>query len=159
MKYSAASLVFVGLLLASLAGKLLAVAPAAAPDEELFAARAANLLRANGFAVRFERRPLGILTYGDRPGCRMMIGDYTPYGTFADIFAKRAEPIGPLAFAWRGETSREAPKLVPLTFFYLRRELLRLRMAAPRLPIAAVAASPGCDIRSLDWMALATLPA
>ena len=158
MRYSAASIALGAALLLSLGGKLLAVGPAAAPDQDMFAARAAETLRARGFAVRSERRPLGILTYGDRPGCRMMIGDYTPYGTFADTYARRAAPVGPLSFAWRGTLRAEAPKLVPLTLFYLRRELLRLGIEAPRFPIAAIAASPGCDPRELNLAALSRLP-
>ena len=159
MKSSKLSLAFGLVLLASLGGKLLANRPAPEPDQQLFAARAGELLRANGFATTSEPRPLGILTHGRKAGCRIMIGDYTPYGTFADVFARHAAPIGPLRFAWRGTTYVEAPKLVPLATFYLRREALRIGIAAPRSPIAAFAASPGCDTRALDWTRLASLPA
>ena len=159
MKSSTLSAAFGLLLLASLGGKLLANGPEPQPDQRLFAARAAALLRANGFATTSQARPLGILTHGRKPGCRIMVGDYTPYGTFADVFARHAAPIGPLRFAWRGTVHEEAPKLVPLGTFYLRREALRIGIAAPRSPIAAFAASPGCNTEALDWTRLASLPA
>lgn len=159
MKSSTASLAFGALLLASLAGKLAASGTSPEPDNALFAARAAALLRAEGMATQSEQRPLGMLVYGRRAGCTIMVGEYTPYGTFADVFARRAAPVGPLRFVYRGRRYAKAPKLAPLISFYLRRELLRIGLATPRMPIAAIAVSPGCGPTEPDWAALATLPA
>lgn len=157
MRYSAASLVLGAALLLSLGGKLLANHAAPEADQGLFAARAEALLEAAGYQAIQDRRPFGILVYGRKGGCRAMIGDYTPYGTFEDVFAQRSAPIGPLRFAWRGAAYEKAPKLLPLGEFYLRREALRVGLAVPRNPITALALSPDCP--APDLTALASLPA
>lgn len=141
------------MLLLSLGGKLLANGATVEPDPILFAARAESALRAAGFETKRVKRPMGLLVYGRKEGCRAMIGEYSPYGTFAETLALRAAPVGPLRFAWRGRIHDEAPKLVPLTEYYLRRELVRIGIQAPRAPIAALALSPGCptpDLRPLE---------
>jgi hypothetical protein len=115
------------------------------------------MLRARGFAILFDRRTFGILVDGRRDGCRLVVGDYTPYGTFADRFDQLAEPIGPLRFVYRGAVHAQAPKLVPLLDHYRVRELRRVGLPALRHPIAAVAASPGCDLTPFDWSRLAAL--
>jgi hypothetical protein len=157
VRYSAASLVLAAALALSLGGKLLANGTAPEADQDLFAARAEAALEAAGYRAVRDRRPFGILVHGRRGACRAMIGDYTPYGTFEDVFAQRAAPIGPLRFAWRGTISAEAPKLLPLGLFYLRREAVRVGLAVPRNPIAALALSPNCP--APDLTPLATLPA
>jgi hypothetical protein len=158
VKYSSASLVFGALLLVSLAAKAASSAPTPTPDPRRFASAAAESLRAEGFAIEFERRPIGLLVHARRGSCRLMAGDYTPYGTFADVFEARARRLGPLSFVYRGASYGRAPKFVPLLDFYLWREWRRLGLAAPRHPIVAVAASPGCAPATLDWTRLSALP-
>jgi hypothetical protein len=157
VKFSRASLAFAALLLVSLGAKAMSSAPTPTPDPRRFAAAAAATLHDQGFATAFERRPLGILVYAHRGGCRLMAGDYTPYGTFAEVFAARARPFGPLRFVYRAVVYDRAPKLVPLTDFYLWRERRRLGLAAPRHPIVAVAATPACGPTAPDWSRLAAL--
>ena len=157
MRYSAASLLLGAALLLSLGGKLLANRPSSEADQDLFAARAEAVVEAAGYRAFRDRRPFGILVYGRKGGCRAMIGDYTPYGTFEDVFVQRAEAVGGLRFAWRGTTYEKAPKLLPLGLFYLRREAVRIGLAVPRNPITALALSPGCP--APDLTPLATLPA
>ncbi|HMJ92698.1 MAG TPA: hypothetical protein VK472_01225 [Allosphingosinicella sp.] len=157
MKSSTLSAALGAVLLLSLGGKLLANRATVEPDNVLFAARAEAALRGAGFETKRVKRPMGLLVYGEGGGCRAMIGEYAPHGTFADTLAKRAAPIGPLRFAWRGRVYGEAPKLMPLAAYYLRRELLRIGLDAPRAPIAAVALTPGCTL--LDVAPLASLPA
>lgn len=156
MRFSA-SLAFAALLLVSLGAKAALTMPAAEPDPRRFAGEAEAMLRARGFATRFERRTFGILVEGRRAGCRLAVGDYTPYGTFADRFDQLARPIGPLRYVYRGAVHARAPKLVPLLDFYLSRELRRVGFPARRHPIAAVAASPGCGLAPFDWSRLAAL--
>jgi hypothetical protein len=157
VKSSGHSLALGGLLALSLGGKLLANGPAPEADQLLFAGRTQALLQAQGYEAVQDRRPFGILVYGEKKGCRAMIADYTPYGTLADAIALRAAPIGPLRFAWRGSAYDEAPKLLPLGQFYLRREAVRIGVAIPRSPIVAMALSPGCAAPDLG--ALKSLPA
>lgn len=157
MKSSALSFALVAALLVSLGGKLLTNRQSPADDQSLFAARATALLRSSGYATKVEMRKVGILVLGRKAGCRAMIGNYTPYGTFANDFADLAGPVGPLRFAWRGSLYDSAPKLMPLTLFYLRREALRIGFEPRRLPIAAIAVSPGCGVP--DPAGLASLPA
>jgi hypothetical protein len=148
-----------GLLLAlSLAGKLAANQAAAGPDPRRFDAEAAAMLRAAGFAAAVEHRPFGSLLHGGKSGCRLILAEYDPHGTFAELLRELAAPVGPLRFAWRGRVYTAAPRTQALVHFYLWRELRRVRIAAARAPLAAWAASPGCDTRSLDWNRLATLP-
>lgn len=154
---SSASAAFAALLLVSLGAKAVLTAPAAEPDSRRFAGEAAAMLRARGFATHFEKRTFGVLVEGRRGDCRLAVGDYTPYGTFADRFDQLARPIGPLRFVYRGASHAQAPKLVPLLDFYMSRELRRVGLATLRHPIAAVAASPGCDLNVVDWSRLAAL--
>lgn len=156
MRFSA-SLAFAALLLVSLGAKAALTMPAAEPDPLRFADEADAMLRARGFATRFERRTFGVVVEGRRGGCRLAVGDYTPYGTFAERFDQLALPIGPLRFVYRGAVHAKAPKLVPLLDFYMSRELRRVGVRALRHPIAAVAASPACDLASFDWSRLAAL--
>jgi hypothetical protein len=152
-----ASLLFGALLLVSLGAKAAVTAPSAEPDPRRFAGEAAAMIRARGFAILFEKRTFGILAEGRRGNCRLVVGDYTPYGTFADRFDQLARPIGSLRFVYRGDFHAQAPKLVPLLDFYMFRELRRVGLPALRHPIAAVAASPGCDLTPFDWRRLAAL--
>jgi hypothetical protein len=155
---SSANLAFAALLAASLGGKLLASRPAAKVDRAGFARQAASFLRASGYAVEVGRIPINPLIYGTRAGCRLMIGDYDPHGTMANVFDRAARPVGPLHFYYRGVAYGSAPKLRPLTEYYVRRELVQIGRPVARRPVLAVAASPGCDLAALDWSQLATLP-
>jgi hypothetical protein len=145
------------LVLVSLAAKAALIAPAPVPNSRRVAIEAAAMLGARGFATAFERRPLGTLLHARREGCRMLLGDYAPSGLFAVTFAERALPVGPLRFVYRGRIYTQAPKLVPVTDFYLYRELRRLGIGAERHPIVAVA-SRGCALPRFDWRRLAALP-
>ena len=156
MKFSA-SPIFAALLLVSLAAKAAVTAPSADPDPRRFAGEAAAMLRARGFATLFDRHTFAILVEGRRGSCRLLVGDYNPYGTFADRFDQLARPVGPLRFAYRGALHAQAPKVVPLLDFYMSRELRRVGFHARRHPIVAVAASPGCDLAPFDWGRLAAL--
>lgn len=158
MRSSNASLAFAALLLVSLAAKAMSSAPTPKPDPRRFAGAAVLALKEEGFATALEPRPLGILVHARRGDCRLIAGDYTPYGTFAEVFAARAAALGPLRFVYRGEAHARAPKLLPLLDFYLWRERRRLGLAAPRHPIVAYAASSGCGSASPDWSRLAALP-
>lgn|GEM_PF-5692075 len=158
MRYSPASLAFAALLLVSLAAKVALSAPTPSPDPARFGGMAAAMLARQGFVTAPELRPLGMLVHARRGGCRLMLGDYSPYGTFADVIAARARAVGPLRFVYRGAYYERAPKLLPLTDFYWWRELRRLGLAAPRHPVVAVAASPQCRLASFDWGRLAALP-
>ncbi|MDB5691384.1 MAG: hypothetical protein JWO81_447 [Alphaproteobacteria bacterium] len=158
MKSSAVNSAFALLLAASLAGKLLAERRAPEPDRSLFYAEAAGLLRQNGFDVSPEPHRFEILLRARSPGCTLLVGDYTPYGTFAEAFRQLAAPVGPLRFAWRGRSYERAPKLRPLLEYYGQRELRRIGLATARTPIVAFAASPGCDLSRISWQRLAILP-
>jgi hypothetical protein len=153
------SLVFGLLLAVSLVGKLASNQAAEGPDPHRFDAEAAAMLRSAGFAAVIEHRPFGSLLHGSKSGCRLILAEYDPHGTFAELLRELAAPVGPLRFAWRGGTYAEAPRRRALVDFYLWRELRRVRIDAPRAPLAAWAASPDCDTRSLDWRRLASLPA
>lgn len=156
MKFSA-SFAFAALLLISLAAKAALIAPAPEPDSHRVAGEAAAMLRDQGFLTAFESRPLGILVHARRGGCRLLVVDYNPYGTFAATIAERARPVGPLRFVYRGELYAQAPKLVPLLDFYVYRELRRVGIGARRHPIAAIAWQ-GCDLARFDWRRLAAMP-
>jgi hypothetical protein len=158
VRYSTASLAFAALLLASLAAKVALSAPTPDPDPASFGREAAAMLARQGFATAPELRPLGMLVHARRRDCRLMLGDYSPYGTFADVIAARAGAVGPLRYVYRGAFYESAPKLLPLTDFYWWREQRRLGLAAPRHPVVAVAASPQCRLDWFDWSRLAALP-
>ena len=158
VKLSRASAVFAALLALTLAAKFVMVAEPASADNRLFALTAAQVLAAGGFQIRTEQRPMGLILFGERGNCRVLIADYTPYGTFAPVVARLAAPIGPVHFLWRGARYEAAPKLRPLMQFYLQRELRRIGFDVWRSPLVAVAASPGCALDNLAWDRLEALP-
>jgi hypothetical protein len=154
-----ASAGFAALLALSLAGKLLANQAPPGADPGLFVRSAGAMLRDGGFEASVEPRKAVILVRGARGGCRLILGEYDPHGTFAELYRELAAPVGPLRFAWRGRVYEAAPKVRGLAAFYGWRELRRIGLAPPRAPIAAWAATPGCDTGRLDWGRLASLPA
>lgn len=150
---------FAALLVLSLAGKILFnVAPPGA-DPRVFDRAALAMLRDAGFEASSETRGFGTLLHGARGTCLLILTEYEPHGTFAQRYRELAAPVGPLRFAWRGRVYAAPPRAAVLARFYLWRELRRVRIAAARAPLAAWAASPGCDLRTLDWRRLASLPA
>lgn len=160
MKFSlGARLAIAAALALTLGGKAAFSRPAPGADAQLFAARATEQLRANGFATRSERRPFGTIIHAAAGACRVLLADFPPHGTMAEPLSLLARPIGPLRYVWRGEMRDSAPKLVPLTLFLVQRELRRIGLSPSRHPLIAVAASPRCDLAPIDWSALATLPA
>jgi hypothetical protein len=158
VRFSRTNLLLAACVAISLAGKGLANRQDPSPDMQLFQDRISSLMVAQGFSVRVEQRPLGPLIYGTNRACRVMAGEYSPYGTFADVFQARAASVGPLRFHYRGRTYSEAPKFGPLLRFYVQRELSRIGITVPRTPIVAVAASSRCQGSDLDWASLASLP-
>lgn len=155
MRYSRVSLLFAALALAGVAGKLATNVPAPDPGLDAFRQAGAAVLRAQGFAVwKDSAGPLR----GRKGRCAIVLGDYSPYGTFADLYAEMARPVGPLRFAWRGATYGRAPKLRPLIEYYVEREFRRVGIALARHPIAAFAITPGCRLDPGGWQRLASLP-
>ena len=128
------------------------------PDAHLFAGQALLFLQQSGFATRQEKRRFGIISYGRKGDCLLMLAEYRPHGTHAEPLAAHAAPLGPLLYAWRGELGGRAPKLIPLTEFYLNRELRRAGLQPTRHPIVAIAGSDGCELAQLPWRELAAMP-
>ena len=146
----------VGLLVLSLGLKLGASRSEPVSDEQLFASQVSRFLEREGYSTAAELRPLGMMVRARRDGCRLAIRNYPPHGTLAQAYARLARPVGPLHFVYRGRVSDGAPKLLPLSEYFVGRELRRLGIAAPRAPILAVAASRGCDLGRLRWEAIST---
>ena len=158
VKSSAASVALAAVLAASLAGKVVANHPVVKVDRAAFERRAADFLEGHGYAVEVGRTPINPLIYGRKGECRLMIGDYGPNGTFANVFERAARSVGQLHFYYRGEQYRTAPKVRPLTEYYIQREFRQIGRAVNRTLLVAVAASPDCDLGTLDWSQLTTLP-
>lgn len=154
MKSSTCSLVFGTVLLLGIGGKLASNGAAPEPGLASFREAGARVLRAQGWTV--WRDPAGPLR-GRKGRCVLLLGDYSPYGTFADVYAEMARPIGPLAYAYRGARYDRAPKLRPLVEFYVDREFRRLGYRTPRHPISAFAITPGCGLDPSMWRDLATV--
>jgi hypothetical protein len=156
---SSARSIFAALLALSLAAKLAANGPDYEVDSDPVTAAAAAVLDRAGFGVRPQHRPSGTMLFASKGDCRLLLGDYTPYGTFAELYALHAAPIGPLRFLYRAEVYAQAPKFAPLTEFYLWREAHRIGITYARAPIIAVAASRACDAGALPLAQLASIRA
>jgi hypothetical protein len=128
------------------------------PDAALFSDRAETLLRIAGFDTSRIVRPFATLLLGRKGACAMMIGEYPPNGAFADILSFQTRGIGPLRYVWRGGITERPPRIIPLAWYFIERELRRIGFSPSRDPIVAFAASPACEPGSIDWNALATLP-
>lgn len=127
-------------------------------DRALFGAQAIALLRSAGFETRRQFHPSAFIVQGRRGDCRMMIAEYDPDGTFADLLTIFAAPVGSLRYAWRGRLLAEPPRASALSERLVRNQLRRFGAAPSRHPIAAVAASPTCMPERLDWSSIAALP-
>lgn len=158
MKSSSVRVAFACAAALSLAGKLLSNRGVPEPDLGQFQETALAVLRAQGYQAWARTSERGLVVRGRKRGCTIMLADYSPYGTFADVFQEMAAPIGPLKFIYDGALYTYPPKVFPLGRFYIERELHRVGIATSRSPIVAVAASPACDISRLDWQALSRLP-
>jgi hypothetical protein len=147
------------LLALSLGIKLLVNEAPPATDAGLFDRTAVAMLAAGGFVASVETRPFGSLLHGAKGGCRLILAESDPHGTFDQRLGELAAPVGPLRVAWRGRIYPRTPKTTALLRFYVWRELRRVGIPLPREPLAAWAASPGCDTSRIDWRRLAALPA
>lgn len=127
------------------------------PDTILSGATAQAMLRANGFATSSRRHALGTIVYAQRDGCRLMIAEQDPRGTYAEFLAVLGRPFGPLHYVWRGAVMEAVPRGATVEY-YLQRELRRLGGAPERHPVFAVAASPDCAVARLPWTRIAALP-
>jgi hypothetical protein len=154
VKSSTFSLVFAALLTLGIGAKLASNRAVPEPDLGPFRQAGAQLLRAQGYSV--WKDPAGPLR-GRRGACHVLLGDYTPYGTYADVYAEMARPVGPLRYAYRGRRYDRAPKLRPLLEYYVERELRRVGYRLPRHPIAAFAVTPGCALDAGAWRSLSSL--
>ena len=128
------------------------------PDARVFADHALGFLQRSGFSTRQEKRRFGIISYGRKGDCLLMLAEYRPHRTDAEPLAAHAAPLGSLSYAWRGTLYQQAPKLIPLSEFYLDRELRRTGLQPVRHPIVAVAGSDACELDRLSWRELAALP-
>jgi hypothetical protein len=150
---------FAALLVATLAGKLLAANASPPPDERLFLRTAAGVAAKAGLAPRLGRSKLGPVLHAEAPGCALMVREATDGSTFAPAYSRLARAVGPVAYVYRGRVSSDAPNLLASADHQLWRGLHRLRIATRRHPVVATAVSPGCAGRRFDWSPLESLPA
>jgi hypothetical protein len=150
---------FGALLAATLAGKLLAANSAPPPDEGLFLRTAAGVAAKAGLTPRLSRSKLGPVLHAEADGCALIVREATEGSTFAPAYSRLARAVGPVTYVYRGKASAEAPNMLASADHQLWRGLHRLGIATRRHPVAAVAASPGCEARRFDWSPLASLPA
>ena len=157
MRFSV-SLGFAALLAASLAGKLLAANAAPPRDDALFLRTASAVAAKAGLVPSVARSKLGLYLYARDRTCTLMVREATEGSTFAPAYSRLARDVGPVSYIWRGRASAAAPNLAASADHQLWRGLHRLGIATRRHPVVAVAASPGCAGRALDWSPLTSLP-
>ena len=148
-----------GLIALSLMLKILATQSNPEADPKATAIALERMLDEAGFdaaVVRLGRSP-GIIVTARSGQCRLLAGDYLPHGTFADVYASLAAPVGALHYAYRGQIYSRPPKASSLLDFYLWREVRRIGIQRGRPAVIAVAAAPACDLESLPWHDLATI--
>ena len=146
-----------GLLALTLGAKIAFSREPAPPDTALSGASVEAMLHAAGFATGRRSHALGIIVYGQRGTCRLMVAEQDPRGTFTDILAVFGRPFGPLRFVWRGALLDAVPGSATVEYYW-QRELRRLGGAPERHPVYAVAASEACAVERLPWAGIAALP-
>lgn len=149
----------VALLLLSLGGKIATTRESPSPDPVTVVAAVERLLTDAGFEakqVHMTRSP-GLIAIGQKDGCQILAGDYPPYDTFADVYARLAQPVAPLRYIYRGAIYSRPPKLRSLIGFYWWRELGRVGIRTAHAPVIAVAASKPCALERLPWQEISTI--
>jgi hypothetical protein len=158
MRSAVASAGFAALLMLSLAGKVAAQMTSAAPDDALFVRTAATAMARAGLVTTEVKGHLGMIVYGRRARCTLMIRDTTQGTTYAEGYRRAAFQIGPVTYLYRGIRTSSPPNYRPLAEYYAWRGLRKFGLETPRRPLIAVAATPGCDFRAVDLRPLDALP-
>jgi hypothetical protein len=158
MRSSLASAGFGALLLLSLGGKLAAQARSAQADDALFVRTAATSLTKAGLATSLVKGRLGLIVYGRRGGCTLMLRDTIEGATYSEGYRQAAAGIGPVAYLYRGVRYSSPPEFRPLADYYAWRGLGKIGVGVPRRPLIAIAATAGCDFRAVDLRPLEALP-
>lgn len=151
--------IFVLLIAVTILSKIIVSRVETVPSDRAVVLPLAVALSASGLSVSRQADPPGgdvLSAFGKN--CRMWVRDYAPYGTALSYYRSEAAAFGRLVFVYRGQVRGSPPKLGPLLRYYLGRELTRLGLKANRPPILAVAASPGCDLKSISWNRVAEVP-
>ena len=124
-------------------------------NNKRLAADAASSLVKDGWSVRpLKHHLIGWLIEGARGDCRILIHFPPPEGVSDDKFRRLAEPVGPVTYQYRGRTSREFPRLVPMLAGHVQRYAWSFGLAIPTAPLVATARSPSCSIPVPDFTGL-----
>lgn len=158
MKFSRLSLIFCGLLIVSVGAKIMLKYQPKTVDMAIAESRFAGLLAEKGYRVSVERRRWSPLIFGQKADCRLLVVNYANDGAFRDRIAQLAQPIGPLRYAYRGQLTAQPPKLDPFLRDKIITQIRQLGFKIDRVPITAIAASPGCNLQEIDWSRLASMP-
>ena len=128
-----------------------------AQNPQLVGTRVAEMLTANGLESQHAVYPIGPEILANKGACRMVVWEYSPHGTTANVLEELARPYGSLRYAFRGKLYSRPPKVEPLIDFFSWREMKRLGIDAARSPVLAIAASPGCNVDRFNWGQVAKL--
>lgn len=124
-------------------------------DTGRLAADAASSLSSDGWSARPQRHHLiGPLIEGARGECRILVHFIPPEGVSDDKFQRIARPIGPVTYHYRGQVSRDFPRLVPMLQAHGQRYARSFGVNIPTAPPVAIARSPSCGEQAPDFTGL-----
>jgi len=124
-------------------------------DSTRLTADAASILASDGWSVRpFEHHLIGWLIEGARGDCRILVHFTPPEGASDAKFRRLALPIGPVTYQYRGRTSREFPRFVPMLAGHVQRYAWSFGLAIPTAPLIATAQSSSCGTQAPEFTGL-----
>jgi hypothetical protein len=124
-------------------------------DSRRLSASAMAQLAREGWSVRLsEHRLIGWMILGSRGDCRTLVHFPLPSGESDEKFRSLAKSVGPVTYQYRGRTSREFPRPVPLLAWHVQRYARSFGIPISTAPLIAVAQSPSCGEQPPDFAEL-----
>ena len=105
----------------------------------------ASSLSEDGWSVRqLKHHLLGRLMEATRGDCRILVHFASPDGVSDEKYRQFASGVGPVNYQFRGRTTRNFPRAVPLLAAHAQRYAWSFGLRIPTSPLMAIARSPSC---------------
>jgi len=150
----ASKLLLFGLLILTLAFKVLVMRTPSAPEQQdaMVRAQIAAFLAWHGF----QPDPTVWIGVAGRSGeCQLLVTEAAYQGWYRDSIRRLAAQEDQLSFYFRGHMYPDQPVWLTQLAGYSAKILRNLGLNAPSEPVLGIVASPACNLDALPWQELA----